>query len=208
MHEGVLREELVRVARSLFARGYSFGTAGNLSARCGETILVTPTGSSMGTVRAEELAQVRLDGSTIGSARPSKEVHFHLAIYRRRSDVGAVVHLHSTYAVALSCLKELDRHDALPVFTPYFAMRIRRLPVVRYLPPGDPELAAELGALAGETDALLLENHGPVTLGRDLAAAAALAEELEEQAKLYFLLGEGGRRLDPEQIRTLRERFG
>ncbi len=208
MHEGALREELVRVARSLFARGYSFGTAGNVSARCGDTILVTPTGSSMGTVRAEELAQVSLDGETIGAARPSKEAHFHLAIYRRRSDVGAVVHLHSTYAVALSCLKDLDRHDALPVFTPYFALRIRRLPVVRYLPPGDPELAAEIGALAGDTNALLLENHGPVTMGRDLADAAALAEELEEQAKLYFLLGERGRTLSPDEVRTLRDRFG
>jgi ribulose-5-phosphate 4-epimerase/fuculose-1-phosphate aldolase len=208
MHEGALREELIRVARSLFARGYSFGTAGNLSARCGETVLVTPTGSSMESVRAEELAQMSLDGQIIGAVRPSKEAHFHLAIYRRRADVGAVVHLHSTYAVAVSCLKDLHRYDALPVFTPYFAMRIRRLPVVRYLPPGDPELAAEVGAVAAETNALLLENHGPVTMGRDLAEAAALAEELEEQAKLYFLLGERGRTLSPDQIRTLRERFG
>jgi len=208
MHEGALREELIRVARSLFARGYSFGTAGNLSARCGETVLVTPTGSSMESVRAEELAQMSLDGQIIGAARPSKEAHFHLAIYRRRADVGAVVHLHSTYAVAVSCLKDLDRYDALPVFTPYFAMRLSRLPVVRYLPPGDPELAAEVGAVAAETNALLLENHGPVTMGRDPAEAAALAEELEEQAKLYFLLGERGRTLSPDQIRTLRERFG
>lgn len=208
MHEGALREELVRVARSLFSRGYSFGTAGNLSARCGEIILVTPTGSSMGSVRAEELAQVSLDGRTIGPARPSKEAHFHLAIYRRRPDIGAVVHLHSTYAVAVSCLEDLDRHDALPVFTPYFAMRVRRLPVVGYLPPGDPELAAEVGALAAETNALLLENHGPVTMGRDPADAAALAEELEEQARLYFLLGRRGRTLSPEQVRALREAFG
>jgi len=208
MHEGVLREELIRVARSLFARGYSFGTAGNLSARCGETILMTPTGSSMETVRAEELALLRLDGQTIGAPRPSKEAPFHLAIYRRRPDVGAVVHLHSTYAVAVSCLKDLDRSDALPVFTPYFAMRIRRLPVVPYFPPGDPALAAEVGAAAADSNALLLENHGPVTLGRNLAEAAALAEELEEQAKLYFLLGGRGRTLSADQIRTLRERFG
>jgi len=208
MHEGVLREELIRVARSLFHRGYCFGTAGNLSARCGETVLMTPTGSSMETVRAEELALLSLDGQIIGAPRPSKEAPFHLAIYRRRPDVGAVVHLHSTYAVALSCLKDLDRTDALPVFTPYFAMRIRRLPVVPYLPPGDPALAADVGAVAAETNALLLENHGPVTMGRDLAEAAALAEELEEQAKLYFLLGGRGRTLSPDQIRTLRERFG
>jgi ribulose-5-phosphate 4-epimerase/fuculose-1-phosphate aldolase len=203
-----LRTEMITVARSLFARGYSFGTAGNLSVRCGGALLVTPTGSSMETVAAGDLAQVDIDGRLIGRTKPSKEVHFHLAIYRARADVGAVVHLHSIYAVALSCLKALDMEDALPVLTPYYAMRVGRLPVVEYLPPGDPRLAPEVEARAAAANAILLQNHGPITMGRDLAEAAALAEELEEQAKLFFLLGERGRTLTAAEVRILRERFG
>lgn len=203
-----LRTEMITVARSLFARGYSFGTSGNLSVRCGGALLVTPTGSSMEMVSAGDLAQVDVDGRLIGRAKPSKEVHFHLAIYRARADVGAVVHLHSTYAVALSCLKGLDMEDALPVLTPYYAMCVGRLPVVEYLPPGDPRLAPEVEARAAAANAILLQNHGPITMGRDLAEAAALAEELEEQAKLFFLLGERGRTLTAAEVRILRERFG
>jgi ribulose-5-phosphate 4-epimerase/fuculose-1-phosphate aldolase len=200
-------EELVAVARSLFERGYSFGTAGNLSVRVGSTILVTPTGSSMSGLTAEGLARVECDGSVIGDIRPSKETHFHLAIYRVRPQCGAVVHLHSTYATAVSCLRDLDVENALPVLTPYYAMRIPRLPVVPYLPPGDPALADEVAQRAASTPALLLRNHGPITAGVTLTEAAALSEELEEAARLYFLLGDRAQPLSTDQVRELRSRY-
>jgi ribulose-5-phosphate 4-epimerase/fuculose-1-phosphate aldolase len=199
--------ELVTVARSLFERGYSFGTAGNLSVRVGSTILVTPTGSSMSSLTADGLARVECDGSVIGDIRPSKEAHFHLAIYRVRPQCGAVVHLHSTYATAVSCLRDLDVEDALPVLTPYYAMRIPKLPVVPYLPPGDPALAGEVAQRAACTPALLLRNHGPITAGATLAEAAALSEELEEAARLYFLLGDRAQPLSTDQVAELRRRY-
>ncbi len=207
MTENELRKQIVEVARSLFARGLSFGTSGNLSARWGEYVLVTPTGSSFATVTTGEIAKVALDGTPAGGARPSKEAHFHLAIYRTRPEAGGVVHLHSPYAVAVACLKTLNTEDALPVFTPYYAMRIGRLPVAPYLPPGDPGLAREIGERAKTARAILLRNHGPVTWDRSLGEAAALAEELEEQAKLFFLLGARGRRLTKAELRELEKRF-
>ncbi len=125
-----LRYQMVEVARSLFARGYSFGSSGNPSARAGDAVLVTPTGSSMETLTPRQIAKVRIDGMVVGKSKSSKDVHFHLAIYRARKEAGAVVHLHSTYAVAVSCLKGLNKRDALPVLTPYYAMRVGKLPVV------------------------------------------------------------------------------
>ncbi len=208
MTESQLRQQMVAVARSLFARGYSFGSSGNLSVRHGEHALVTPTGSSFETVTPTEIAKVRMDATVVGKPKPSKEAHFHLAVYRARPDAGAVVHLHSTYAVAVSCQKGLNMEDAMPVLTPYYAMRVGRLPVVPYLPPGDPRLAPEVGKRAAAAKAILLQNHGPITVGEDLLQAAALAEELEEQAKLYFILGSRGRRLTRKEIGELKKRFG
>jgi ribulose-5-phosphate 4-epimerase/fuculose-1-phosphate aldolase len=119
-----------------------------------------------------------------------------------------VVHLHSTHAVAVSCLKGLNMDDAMPVLTPYYAMRVGHLPVVAYLPPGDPQLAPEVAARARTAKAILLQNHGPIVADRDLPSASALAEELEEQARLYFILGDRGRRLSKPQIAELKKRFG
>lgn len=205
--ENKLRRTLVARARSLFARGYSFGSSGNISARCGNCVLVSPTGSSFETMTPKSIAKVDLDGHTIGPNRPSKEAHFHLAIYRARPEAGAVVHLHSTFAVAVSCLRKLDMDDAMPVLTPYYAMRIGRLPVVDYYPPGDPRLAPEVGARASTAKAILLRNHGPITIGHDLEEAAALAEELEEQAKLHILIGRQAKPLNARQIAELQKRF-
>lgn len=200
--------ELAACARSLFARGYSFGTAGNLSAKVGELLLVSPTNSSFEDLQEDSFAQVALDGVHLGGPAPSKEVHFHLAVYRARPEARAVVHLHSTYATAVSCLPAAADGEPMPVYTPYFAMRIPCLPVVPYLPPGDPGLAASVFEAARLSPALLLKNHGPVTAGRTIREASALAEELEEQARLYFLLGERGERLSPEQVAVLRGRSG
>jgi ribulose-5-phosphate 4-epimerase/fuculose-1-phosphate aldolase len=183
--------ELAACARSLFGRGYSFGTAGNLSARAGDVILVSPTNSSFEDLREDSFASVGMDGAHRGGPAPSKEVHFHLAIYQARPEAAAVVH---------------GTGEILPIYTPYFAMRIPCLPVVPYLPPGHPDLAREVRAAAERSPALLLKNHGPVTCGRTIREASALAEELEQQARLYFLLGDRGERLTQEQVAALRGR--
>lgn len=199
--------ELVRVARSLFNRGYSFGTAGNVSVRAGDLVYATPTGSSFETVRAEEIAVGTMDGTVTGNIKPTKELPFHLAAYRARPDARAVVHLHSTYATAVACLRNLDTQNALPPLTAYFAMRVPVLPVVPYLPPADEGLAVEVERLARDTPAMLMRNHGSIAIGRTLAEASALAEEIEETSRLYLLLGDRGQPLTPEQVTELRRRF-
>ena len=203
-----IARELAACARSLFQRGYSFGTAGNLSAKADGVLLISPTNSSFEDLHEESFALVALDGAALDGPVPSKESHFHLAFYQARPEANAVVHLHSTYATAVACLPYYGGAEILPVYTPYFAMRIPCLPVVPYLPPGHPDLARHVREAAERSPALLLKNHGPVTAGRTIREASALAEELEEQARLYFLLGERGERLTPEQIAALRRRSG
>lgn len=202
--QGKFAAELAACARSLFQRGYSFGTAGNLSAKAGGTILISPTNSSFEDLHADSFAELDLNGTHRSGPVPSKEWHFHLAVYRARPDAAAVVHLHSTYATAVSCLPFDDAGEALPIYTPYFAMRIPCLPVVPYLPPGDPELARHVQEAAALSPALLLKNHGPVTAGRTVREASALSEELEQQARLFFILRDRGERLTPDQIASLR----
>ncbi len=201
------REQMVAIARSLYERGYTFGTAGNISVRLDDRIVVSPTNSSFGSLAVEDLAEVDWNGEARPGPKPSKEAHFHLAAYRARPDAHAVVHLHSCYATAVSCLEELDVNDAMPVYTPYYAMRLPCLPVVEYVPPGDPALGPAVEAAAAKSPALLLRNHGSITIGRSLQEAGALAEEIEEQARLYFLLGARGRMLTTEQVAELRRRF-
>ena len=184
MNETEAARELARTAQSLFRRGYSFGTAGNVSVRIGSRVLVSPTNSSFEDLTEDSLAIVDLAGQRLNELIPSKETHFHLALYQERIDAQAVVHLHSTYATAVSCLPVDGGDAALPIFTPYFAMRIPCLPVVPYLRPGHPDLADAVRAAARLSPAMLLKNHGPITAGKTLREASALAEELEEQAKL------------------------
>lgn len=200
-------EAIVQTACSLFERGYSFGTAGNISIRVGETIYATPTGSSFGTLTVEGISECDLEGRVVGDQKPTKELPFHLAAYRARPGSTAVVHLHSSYATAVSCLRDLDLKDALPLLTPYYAMRIPALPVVPYLPPGDQGLAAEVERLARFTPAMLMRNHGSIAIGATLVEAAALSEEIEETARLFLLLGERGQPLSSEQVAQLRRRF-
>ena len=202
--EIALAEELARAARSLFARGYSFGTAGNLSAKCGQHVLISPTNSSFADLSSGRFGLIDMQGTRLSGPAPSKEAHFHLAVYDVRPEVTAVIHLHSTYATAVSCLRHEDPENALPVFTPYFAMRIPCLPVVPYLRPGHPGLADEVRKAARLSPAMLLKNHGPIVAGRTVSAASALAEELEEQSKLFFLLHGRGDVLSAAQVAELR----
>jgi 3-dehydro-4-phosphotetronate decarboxylase len=199
--------ELVAIAHSLFARGYSFGTAGNLSIRQGDRVYATPTGSSFGTLVVEDLAECDLDGTSLGPNKPTKELPFHLAAYRARPEAGAVVHLHSTYATAIASLRDLNESNALPALTAYYAMRVPTLPTVPFFPPGDAALGEHVERLALETPAILLRNHGSIAIGKTLQEAAALAEEIEEAARLYLLLGDRAQALSPGQVAELRARF-
>ncbi|EJV5950334.1 TPA: aldolase [Vibrio alginolyticus] len=208
MTEQQLREQIVTMARSMFERGYATGGAGNLSLKLPNGhFLATPTGSSFGRLIAEELSVVDIDGNHISGEKPSKEVAFHLAIYRNNSKCNAIVHLHSTYLTALSCLEGLDRENAIKAFTPYFVMRIGELPVIPYLRPGDPQIAEELAQRASDYRAFLLANHGPVITGTDFEDAVDNAEELEETAKLAFILKDSNiRYLTDTEIQDLKGR--
>jgi ribulose-5-phosphate 4-epimerase/fuculose-1-phosphate aldolase len=205
--EQELRAGIVEHARSLFERGLSPGTSGNISARCGDGFLMTPTGSSLGTLDPARLSRLGADGAHLDGDPPTKESFLHQAMYETRPDARAIVHLHSTYAVANACLADVDPDDVLPPLTPYSIMRFGRLLLVPYARPGEAALAEAVRARAGESAALLLANHGPIVAAASLDAAAAAAEEIEETAKLALLLrGLPVRLLTPEQVAELRQR--
>jgi ribulose-5-phosphate 4-epimerase/fuculose-1-phosphate aldolase len=185
--EAALRTEIVELCRSLFQRGYVHGTAGNVSARIGGTILMSPTRSSLGRLSPEALSLVSMEGAHVSGPPPTKEAGLHLGIYRERPDAGAVVHLHSTFSTALSCLADTDPDDALAPITPYLLMRVGRVPLVPYHLPGSDALAEAVRDKAREHRAVLMANHGFAVAGRTFADAVANAEEFEENAKLLML---------------------
>jgi ribulose-5-phosphate 4-epimerase/fuculose-1-phosphate aldolase len=209
MNENLLRERLCALAKSLYDRGLTHGSTGNISVRWGDGWLMTPTGSTLGMLDPARLAKLDAQGSHVSGDAPTKEHFLHRAMYRERPSSGAVIHLHATHSVAVSLLEEVDPDDVLPPMTAYYVMRIGRLPLVPYYPPGDLALADAVGALAGRHHALLLANHGPVVAGSDLAAAADAIEELEATAKLHLLLqGRRIRTLTAAQRAQLERRFG
>ena len=206
MTEDELRESIVEHGRSLQLRGLSPGSSGNLSARVDGGFLLTPTGASLGALDPARLSLLDGDGRHIGGDPPTKELWLHLAMYAERPDARAIVHLHSSYAVAASCLDGVDVEDVLPPLTPYYVMRVGRLPLVPYARPGDPALADAVRARSRDNHALLLANHGPMVAGVSLEAAASAAEEIEETAKLVLLLkGLPTRLLGDEDVARLRQ---
>ncbi|MEV4357326.1 3-oxo-tetronate 4-phosphate decarboxylase [Nonomuraea sp. NPDC049625] len=199
-----ISSQIAELGASLFRRRLTHGRTGNLSARTGDAFLITPTGGSLGDVAPDQLSLVSLAGEHLDGPRPSKEAFLHAAFYRARPDAGAVVHLHSTYSVAVSCHDGLDPDDVLPPLTAYYVMRVGRLPLLPYHAPGDPELGPIAERAARTAHALLLANHGPIAAGADLAAAADVVEELEETARLWLLLRDRPvRPLTPDQVRSL-----
>lgn len=206
--EARLREEICLVGKSLFERGLTFGSSGNLSARVGDGWVMTPTNVSLGRLDPEKLAKLDDQGRHVSGDKPTKETFLHMGMYRRRDTARAVVHLHSTYSVAVSCLADVDPADAIPPITAYYVMRVGRLPLVPYYRPGDPGLGPAVEMLADKHHAVLLANHGPVVAGTSLDAAVNAIEELEETAKLYLLLhGRQVRTLTAEQVADLRTHF-
>ncbi|MEU6644038.1 3-oxo-tetronate 4-phosphate decarboxylase [Saccharomonospora sp. NPDC046836] len=183
-----LRQRIADLGASLFARRLTFGRTGNISVRTGDHVLLTPTGASLGALDPAELSVLDLEGTHLDGRKPSKEAFLHLAMYRARPAETAVVHLHSTYSVAVSCLAGLDESNALPPLTAYYAMRVGALPLLPYHAPGDARLGPLAEKVAGEHHALLLANHGPIVAGRDLAVATDAVEELEETARIFLLV--------------------
>lgn len=208
MNENQLREEIAALGRSLYERGLTHGSTGNISARCSDGWLLTPTGSSLGRLDPGRISKLDWNGKLVSGDAPSKENFLHLAMYEERRQNGAVVHLHSTHSVAVSVLADTNADDALLPLTAYYVMRIGTLPMVPYYAPGDMALAGAVRKFASKHHALLLANHGPVVAGSTLAAAADAIEELEATARLHLLLrGEKIRPLDAAQVAELKRRY-
>lgn len=204
-----IRDEICRVGASLFDRGLTAGSTGNVSVRLEDGgWLMTPTNASLGALDPARLSRLDAEGRLISGDAPTKEAFLHRSMYGERPDAGAVVHLHSSHATAVSILRDVDPQDVMPALTAYYIMRVGRLPLVPYFAPGDPDLAHAVRALAGQHHAVLLANHGPVVAGKSLADAQYATEELEETAKLFLMLKDQAlRTLTPEQVADLRRRF-
>ena len=201
-----LREQLCDFGLSLYNRGLTHGSTGNLSVRLPDgNLLVTPTGSSLGRLTPEDLSVIKPDGELISGPKPTKEVPLHQALYSTRGDrANAVVHLHSCYATALSVLPDQNEKDWLPHLTPYGIMRLGQVRLLPYFIPGSPEIGAAIKGLAGKHSAIMLANHGPVVSAKTLEAAVYASEELEATSKLAYLTRAlEPNALSPEQVREL-----
>ncbi|WP_428536505.1 aldolase [Rhodopila sp.] len=209
-NEQDMRGLLCELAGSLFARGFSVGSAGNISVRLSDGYLMTQTNSSLGRLDPGRLSKLDPAFKHVAGDKPSKEVFMHRAFYQARDDAGAVVHLHSTQATAVSCLPDVDQSNPMLPLTPYFVMRVgRRMPIIPYYRPGDPAMEPAINAAARDARAVLLANHGPVVSGKTLTDAVYAAEELEEAAKLFLLLrGQSPRMLTEPQVDDLLTTFG
>jgi ribulose-5-phosphate 4-epimerase/fuculose-1-phosphate aldolase len=207
--ESKIRERIVEIGLSLYRRGLSPGSSGNISARVDDGWILTPTNSCLGELDPATLAKLDWNGQHLSGKKPSKEYFLHLAMYENRSESGAIIHLHSSYAAAVSCLDELDPSSCIPPITPYFVMRVGKLPLIPYHRPGDKALGVEIAKHAPRHASVLLANHGPVVSGKELDSAMYAIEELEETAKLMLnLKGLKIRQLSESQIQELRETFG
>lgn len=208
MNETKAREEITRLAKSIFDRGLTFGSSGNISLRLDDGWLMTPTGSTMGDLDPSKISKLDSNGQYISGDKPTKENFLHMAMYEARTQTGAVVHLHSTHSVAVSCLADVDENNVLPPITAYYVMKIGALPLIPYFPPGDIDLAKAVQEMAGKHHAVLLANHGPVVAGKNLHEAVYATEELEETARLFLLLqGMKTRFLSSAQVTKLGELF-
>ncbi|MCS2610394.1 3-oxo-tetronate 4-phosphate decarboxylase [Halomonas dongshanensis] len=207
--QNCLREQISTLGQSLFDRGLTMGSSGNISVRLEDGgWLMTPTNACLGRLDPARISHLDKNGRLLSGDTPTKEHFLHMAMYDERPQSGAIVHLHSTHSVAVSCLPEVDHCDCIPSLTAYYVMRVGKLPLVPYHMPGDPKLGDAVRSLAGKHSAVLLANHGPVVAGKNLEAAVFATEELEETAKLYLLLrGTNPRLLTPEQIAELEARF-
>ena len=205
--ETALREEIARVGQSLYARGYTVGTAGNISARLPDGWLITPTDACLGSLDPARIAKVLATGEWVGGDKPSKTLALHRGIYDRNADAHAVVHTHSTNLVALTLAGVWNEADVLPPITPYYVMKVGHIPLIRYARPGAPEVAEQVAKIATQVRGVLLERLGPVVWESSVSKAAFALEELEETAKLWHLAGGRATGLEEPALQELRDTF-
>lgn len=196
-------EALVKICHAIHSKGLVSGSGGNVSIRTEEGILITPSGIALEAVSLENLVKVDFDGNYSGLYKPSKEFPLHMKCYAARPRIRAVVHVHSVYSVALSCTNDIDYKDVVPTYTPGFAIRVGHLPVIPYYHPGSSELADAVSRVISYRNSVLMKNHGLVAVGVNLEAALNLAEEIEENAKIHFILAGTGSHLSGAQIDEL-----
>ncbi|MEM9341917.1 MAG: aldolase [Pseudomonadota bacterium] len=209
MSDSALRELMCRLAKSLYDRGLTHGSTGNISARTEDGgLLVSPTGTSFGRLDPARLSRFDASGAHVSGDKPTKEMPLHTAFYDTRSATGAVVHLHSSHSVALSMMPEVDADNFLPPLTPYAIMLLGRVKLLPFFLPGDPAMGEAVRGLAGKRSAVMLANHGPVVAGKDVEAACNAIEELEETARLAMMLrGVEARGLTDAEVGALVTKF-
>ncbi len=197
------------LAKSLFDRGLTGGSTGNISARTADGgLLVSPTGSSFGRLDPGRLSHFDAAGVLIGGDPPTKEMPLHAAFYDTRSTAGAVVHLHSCHSVALSMMPDANVDDFLPPLTPYSLIKLGRVKLLPFFVPGDAAMGEAVRSLAGKRSAVMLANHGPVVAAKDVEAACNAIEELEDTARLALLTrGLTPQLLTPEQVQKVVTKF-
>ncbi len=204
-----LREQICLLAKSMFERGLTGGSTGNISARTSDGgLLVSPTGTSFGRLDPARLSYFDAQGVLIGGDQPTKEMPLHSAFYETRSSAGAVVHLHSCHSVALSMMEDVDEDNFLPPLTPYAIMKLGKVKLLPFFMPGDPAMGEAVRGLAGKRSAVMLANHGPVVAGKDIEAACNAIEELEDTARLAMMTRHmNARALSDEHIQALVTKF-
>jgi 3-dehydro-4-phosphotetronate decarboxylase len=208
LNNSKIKDQIIEMASSLYHRGYSFGSSGNISVKTDTGFIMTPTGSSMADLKPSELSVLDAQGNLLSGHEPTKESFLHMAMYEQRSKAKAVVHLHCSHSSAVSCMQHGCTENVLPPLTAYYVMRIGILPLIPYFAPGDINLAQAVKEKASKSHALLLANHGPVVAGTSLKDAIYATEELEETAKLYLMLKNMETQpLTPEAINELNKKY-
>ena len=209
MTETQLREQICLLAKSMFDRGLTGGSTGNISARTEDGgLLVSPTGTSFGRLDPGRLSRFDAQGALIDGDPPTKEMPLHSAFYDTRSAAGAVVHLHACHSVALSMMPDTNADNFLPPLTPYAIMKLGKVKLLPFFMPGDPAMGAAVRGLAGKRSAVMLANHGPVVAGKDVEAACNAIEELEDTARLAMMMrGMTARALNDDQVQALVTKF-
>ena len=199
--------DFISAGKTLYDRGYASGAAGNMSTLLPDgTIVATPTGSCLGQLLESELSIVDFDGNLLSGNKASKEVLFHLAIYKNNPEVSSVVHLHCCYCTAYSCLTDLNPKSVVKPVTPYVVMRMGDIPLIPYYKPGSVHLAEDIAKVAAGHKAFIMSNHGMITCGKTMTEAVNNAEELEAACKLYFMLqGHDIRYLNNSEVEELRK---
>ncbi|WP_288477708.1 aldolase [uncultured Pseudomonas sp.] len=206
--EARLREEICTVGASLYARGYTVGSAGNISARLEDGWLITPTDACLGRLDPAAIAKVGLNGDWVSGDKPSKTLALHRQVYDRNPGVGGVVHTHSTHLVALTLAGVWRPDDILPPITPYQVMKVGHIPLIPYARPGAASVAEQVAQLANRVRGVMLERLGPVVWESSVSKASFALEELEETARLWLLTEPRPAPLDAAALAELAETFG